>query len=772
MDLVAFEVEKTVKKDTVVLKLTGALDTETRLQLAPYIDPLKSDPNLREVIFNLDRVTHMDSRGLSTLLSLHRHFTERDINFRLVNVHDYVMRLLQVSNLSNLFEIGPPPESEALLVHDRREALWQSHAFTTQLITALGEAVFGVDADGRVLFANPAAERLLGWEEADLLGRPLTEVIQPFDASGEPVTLDPNGAGGSDASPVTRLEAALLTKSGEPVEVEIVATTIFQYGHRIGRVLGIRDLRQRKQAQSELKRLATVVEQTAEMIVVTDPDGIIQYVNPAFERITGYSREEAVNTPTSLFHGIVQDGAFRQNLWETLKSGKVWTGRLTNRRKDGQLYEEEATISPVQDSSGNTINFVCVKRDITQEALLEQQLRDSQKFEAIAQLAGGIAHDFNNLLTSVIGNIQLARVRPQGDIQGYLARAEQACMRGASLVQQLLLYSRKSPSEKQVITLNLIVREVVALARETIDRRIEIETHLMPDLPRIIADPTQMHQVLLNLVVNARDAIEEVRSLAGEEEGIPAARASSPKITICTESISLAKEGPALDVLGDPGDYTVLSVSDTGTGMDAKTQEHLFEPFFTTKEVGKGTGLGLATAYGIVRNHGGWIEIESERDRGSTFKIYLPVAQGGCKEAARSEDSGEPKRGSETILVVDDETSICDVARDTLESYGYTVLAANDGEKGLEVYAREMSRIDLVILDLSMPKLSGREVLERIREINPHARVIISSGYLTGDIQAVASGCIFVQKPFRVDSLLRVVRRALDQSPAAPSKPA
>ncbi len=766
MTPIPFEVEKTVKQHTVVLKLSGMLNTETRADLEPFIEELDTSHNLQEVIFNLDRLTHIDSRGLSTLLSLHRRFTERDIGFRLVNVNDYVLRLFQVSNLVNLFEIGPPPQTHASLVHDRREALWQSHAFTTQLLGALGEAVLGVDSDGKVLFVNPAAERLLGWEEADLLGRCISEALDPRDHSGRPVltALVPHACLDESQNPVVRVEVTLTKRSGEIAEVEWVATTIFQAGHQIGRVIGIRDLSQRKRAQDEVKRLATAVDQAAEMIVVTDPEGVIQYVNPAFEKVTGYTREEAVGRRTNLLKSGVHDPAFFEDLWRTIRGGQVWTGRFTNLCKDGRLYEEEATISPVHDATGAIINFVAVKRDITQEVLLEQQLRESQKFEAIAQLAGGIAHDFNNLLTSVIGNIQLAKIKKRGDITTYLEKAEQACLRGASLVQQLLLYSRKTASTKEKINLNSIAREVLALARETIDRRIEFKVDLQQELPMIRADSGQMHQVLLNLVVNARDAIEERRK-SESELGAQETPSTVLRITIGTDVVTPDPHKIPGDATTMANKYVVLTVADTGTGMDSKTRQHLFEPFFTTKDVGRGTGLGLATAYGIVKNHGGWVEVMSTPGVGSTFQVYLPTDLTPVTAEPKEPTVKPVPGGNETILVVDDEISICDVAKDILEAHGYNVLIALDGVEGLEVYSREMSSIDLVILDLSMPKLSGKEVLERLRILNPAVRVIISSGYLSGDIHSTASGCIFVQKPYRTEDLLRGVREALDRSP-------
>lgn len=760
------EVEHTLKKEAAIIRLDGALTTETRSLLESHVEEIRAYQGLREVLLNLNHLSHIDSRGLAALLAYHRYFLEHDIGFRLVNVPDNILRLFQVSNLVNLFEIGPPPENEASLVHNRRDALWQSHAFTTQLLAALGEAVLGLDAEGRVLFANPAAERLLGWDEADLLGRALGEAIVPRDSSGAVIPLG-SGAQGppTQNALVRRLEASLVTREGEVLEVEMVITTIFQAGQNIGKVIGLRDVSGRKQAQEELKRLATAVDQAAEIIVITDPSGVIQYVNPAFEKITGYTREEAVGQNTRILKSGLQDDKFYQEMWNDLVSGKVWVGRFTNRHKDGRLYEEDATISPVHDSMGNLINFVAVKKDVTQEVAMEKQLRDSQKFEAIAQLAAGVAHDFNNLLTSIIGNIQLARTRPKGNISSYMEKAEQACMRGASLVQQLLLYSRRSAAEKEVLNLNAIVREVIALARETIDRRIEIVTHLNPHIPLILADPGQMHQVLLNLVVNARDAIQE-----NLQHGKPSADhegTTEPLLRITIETgfleLEATTEGP--DLLHSPGEYARLTVSDTGVGMDAHTLEHLFEPFFTTKDVGRGTGLGLATVYGIVRDNGGWIDVSSEVGEGSSFSIQLPAQARSAAVTLRDVNSPVLQGGPETILVVDDEDDICEIARETLEEFGYRVLIARDGSEALEIFEVESAAINLILLDLSMPRLSGREVIRRLREKGAGVRIIVSSGYMTNDLKLKDLGCRFIQKPFQVDYLVQLVRETLDNPP-------
>lgn len=514
-------------------------------------------------------------------------------------------------------------------------------------------------------------------------------------------------------------------------------------------ILGI-DITELREAVELQKRLATAIEQSAEAVVISDAEGVIQYVNPATERITGYEKAEIIGKTPRIFESGEHEPAFFERLWKTVQSGNTWSGRIINKKKDGTLYHEDATISPVRDASGKITNFVSVQRNITENLELTKQLFQSQKMEAVGTLAGGIAHDFNNLLTIVLGysEILLTDRDEQDPAYADLKRINQAGQKGAELVQRILAFSRKSEVKLRPLNLNQQIDQLRKMLARTIPKMIEIELKLVEGLHPVNADPTQMDQVLMNLALNARDAMSDRGTL-----------------TIETANVTLDDEYTWKHLGMGPGEYVLLSVSDTGCGMDKETVEHIFEPFFTTKEAGKGTGLGLAMVYGIITQHGGQIRCYSEPAHGTSFRIYLPALEPE-KEASEIQDrAAMPGRGTETILLVDDEEFVRDLGKRILASSGYTVLTAVDGAQALEVYRKERNRISLIILDLIMPEMGGTQCLQEILRIDPKAKVLIASGFaLTGrtkeplDMGAVG----FVGKPYNIREVLRTVRDILD----------
>jgi signal transduction histidine kinase len=456
--------------------------------------------------------------------------------------------------------------------------------------------------------------------------------------------------------------------------------------------------------------------------------------------------------PRILRSGL-HDEAFYRALWQTLVRGEVWTGHFTNRRKDGTLYEAEAVISPVRDASGRIVNFVAVERDVTRERLLEEQVRQSQKIEAVGRLAGGVAHDFNNLLTIITGYSQLAleRLKPEDPVAAHIGEVKKAADRAASLTRQLLAFSRRQVLAPQILDLNTVVANMDKMLRRLIGEDIELETRLAPDLDRVKADPGQIEQVILNLAVNARDAMPR-----------------GGRLTIETTNFVLNENYAQAHFPIRPGNYVMLAVTDTGTGMSPETLEHIFEPFFTTKEQGKGTGLGLAMVYGIVKQSGGYIYVYSELEHGTSFKIYLPKAEvkGEAQEAGPAE--GHAARGVETILVVEDEASVRDLVKGVLERQGYSVLEARDGLEALEVCERHSGPIDLTLTDVVMPQMSGKELAARLKEKYPEMKVIFMSGYTEDSAirsRILEKSAAFVQKPFGPEALARRVREVLDGAP-------
>jgi len=509
------------------------------------------------------------------------------------------------------------------------------------------------------------------------------------------------------------------------------------------------DETERMRREEEQKRLATAVEQAAEAIVVTDTDGNIQYVNPAFERITEYSREDVIGRNPRILKSGEHPHRFYKNLWETIRRGEVWTGRFINKKKDGSLYHEEATITPVLDSKGQIINYVAVKRDITEHLELSRQLLQAQKMEAVGTLAGGIAHDFNNLLQAVLGYSELILMEEalDGRLKDDIRKINLAAENGADLVQRLLTFSRKTEIKMRPLNLNRQVDQVRKLLSRTIPKMIELQVMVSSDLGAINADPTQVEQILMNLAVNAKDAMPE-----------------GGRLIIRTENVSLDEQYCRTHFGAKPGDYVLLAVSDSGHGMNEETLEHIFDPFYTTKDVGRGTGLGLAMVYGIVKQHGGHITCSSETGVGTTFKIYFPALSHYTGSPGPSPDA-IPPRGAETILLVDDEEFARDLGRRFLALAGYTVLTAAGGKEALELYKKERSRISLVVLDLIMPDMGGIQCLERLLMIDPKVRVLIASGYSADDatkaaMKARVSG--LVSKPYDMRQILQQVREALD----------
>jgi PAS domain S-box-containing protein len=499
---------------------------------------------------------------------------------------------------------------------------------------------------------------------------------------------------------------------------------------------------ERHRAEEARNLLATAIDQAAESVVVTDADGRIQYVNPAFGTISGYGPEEVLGDTPGFLDTGGNDAQAAGARWETLRAGRVWTGHLTRRRKDGSLCEEEATVSPVRDGSGRVVNFVAVSRDVTRQAELEERLRQAHKMEAIGSLAGGMAHDFNNLLTSILGYSNLLKdaLEDRPDLREAAEVIESGARRGAELTQQLLGFARKGKNRDVSVDLHRGIRDTVALLSRTLDKRISIDQRLEAEAPFVQGDPIQLQQVMLNLAVNAGDAMP-----------------SGGELTFTTRQVSLEDDAPS----GlPPGPYVMVSVSDTGRGIPNADIERIFEPFFTTKDPGEGTGMGLAMVYGIVENHAGAIQVESEVDRGTTIRVYLPVAAEKPRAERVPEETGD--RATMRVLVVDDDAFIRSMATEMLEGLGYEVATAADGEQAVETY--EESEFDLVLLDMVMPRMGGRDCFRALKEIDPDVRTVLSTGYgfNVAAQEILDEGVLgFLPKPYTLNELARAIGRVL-----------
>jgi PAS domain S-box-containing protein len=505
----------------------------------------------------------------------------------------------------------------------------------------------------------------------------------------------------------------------------------------------------RKQAEAELNRLMTAIEQTPESVVITDTEGRILYVNPVFERVTGYSRAEVIGQNPRLLKSNRQDSAFYRQLWGKISAGEVWRGRFINKKKDGTLFTEDAVIAPVRDEKGAVTNYIAIKRDISHELELEVQYRQTQKIDSIGRLAGGVAHDFNNILAVICGHtdLALAQLSPDAPLRSNLECIQESADHAANLTRQLLAFGRGQVIEPRRINLNELIVNLNKMLRRLIGEDIKLVTQTAPDLGQIKADPGQIEQVLLNLVVNARDAMPDGGTL-----------------TIRTDNVTL-DEDYARSHLISPGDYVMVSVSDTGVGMTDEVKQHIFEPFFTTKEQGKGTGLGLATCFGIIQQSNGHIHSDSQVDKGTQFKIYLPRVWGVEDPISSREVPVSLPQGTETILLAEDEPSLRQLMARVLRTQGYTVLEATDGHEALTLAQANGAKIQLLLTDAIMPGLSGKTLAEWLGQVNPAIRVLFISGYINNNAVRDAMsrpGTFFLQKPFNPLDLTKRVREAIE----------
>jgi two-component system cell cycle sensor histidine kinase/response regulator CckA len=520
-------------------------------------------------------------------------------------------------------------------------------------------------------------------------------------------------------------------------------------------IVALRTRAERKRAEEALRESEEEYrlhfENVSDVIYSIDPEFRVLSVSPSVERLLGYRPEELIGKPFQDLNLLAEEyleAAFSDAM-RALAGERIFSSVYEFIAKDGTRKFGEVSGAPlVQD--GKVVALVSVARDITERRRLETQLRQAQKMESIGQLAAGIAHDFNNLLTPMGGFAELLLGRaPEGSKeQKYLRQIKVAAERAAALTRQLRLFSRQEEGERHPVQLNSVVEETRDLLERSIPKEITVELRLESELWVVDADPSQISQVLMNLCVNARDAMPDGGTLALE-----------------TRNVTLDEEWARAMLEAQPGRYVCLSVSDTGFGMSPEVQGRLFEPFFTTKEVGKGTGLGLSVVYGIVKGHGGFINVYSEEGRGSTFHVYLPAIELAVGE--REAEGLEWPTGAETILFVDDEEMVQVLGQGVLERCGYTVLMAEDGVQALEVYQAHLGEIALVVLDMIMPQMGGQECLRRLREMDPQVKVLISTGYTAKDLaqELVAEGALgVVRKPFLLQDFASAVRMALDKS--------
>jgi PAS domain S-box-containing protein len=517
------------------------------------------------------------------------------------------------------------------------------------------------------------------------------------------------------------------------------------------------DISSRKQAEAQLRLQAAALEWAANSVVISDKSGHILWVNPAFSVLTGYSAEEAVGQTLGILNSGKHPESFFEQLWKTISDGKVWQGEIINRRKDGTLYTEQQTVTPVRNERGEILHFVTIQQDITETKALALQLSQAQKMESVGRLAGGVAHDFNNLLSVIMGysDVLLGHSGLDARTQRQAEEIKKAGNRAAALTRQLLALSRQQVLEPKVLKLNSILVETEEMLRRLIGEDVELQIILAPDMGSIKVDPGQLEQIVMNLAVNARDAMPH-----------------GGKLTIETGEAELDEEYARRHPPCVPGPYAVLTVTDTGIGMDQETRTHIFEPFFTTKELGKGTGLGLSTVYGIVKQSGGYIWVYSEPGQGAVFKVYLPRVDQPVQQVQPSNLAPGGLRGSETILVVEDDEPLRALICHILGQNGYTVLEAKSAAHAFEI-AQQHRTIHLVLTDVVMPGMNGPAMAKKLEKMKPGMKVIYMSGYagsFATDRRLLVEGMSLLQKPFSENTLLGKLRETLE--PPTENKPA
>ena len=777
---------------------------------------------------------------------------------------DYIMK-------TNLSRLVPAIRRELQEAQVRREsrlaeaAMRESEHKYRHLFEALSDAVFLADeTSGKIIDTNSRAEGLLGCPRGAILGMKLDQFLapqndQPGFASLRAATGEQHGG----------CDLKVLQADGSIVPVHASASKIELYGRTLLLAL-LRDVTERNRMEEQLRQLSRAVEQSPISVVITDTDGNIRYINSKFMAVTGYTFAEVFGkNPRLLKSGKTPPDLYRE-LWATIQDGREWRGELQNRKKDGTLYWEAASISPIRDADGVITHFLAVKEDITERKLNQEQIREqaalldqtqdavlvlgldrrlryvnrsaehaygspasqllgrdagtllfqeepercveicrqtlegghwsgeinfttisgvkrilfsrwtlvhdedaqptsflvvntditdhkrleerflrAQRMESIGTLASGVAHDLNNILMPIMVAVDLLRpLASKAEDHETLAMVEQAGRRASDIVKQLLTFGRGVEGRRVGVQLRNLLKEIGKVVRETFPKNITQEHHLPDDLWLVEADPTQIHQVLLNLCVNARDAMP-----------------GGGHLTFTAENLVIDSAYAAMNPEARPGPYVVVQINDTGGGIPPEILHKIFDPFFTTKEPGKGTGLGLSTVLGIVKSHAGFVQVNSQIGKGTQFKIYLPAVAGTAMLPPAAAGS-LPKGGNELILVVDDEEAVRNVARRTLETNGYRVVTAADGAEALVVFSRSREPFQAIMTDMLMPMMDGATLIRALRRLAPSLRLVAMSGLPEMERAAIEAGGTpgaFLLKPFNAETLLRSLHKVLGE---------
>ncbi|GMU67085.1 MAG: hypothetical protein AMXMBFR36_33590 [Acidobacteriota bacterium] len=626
-----------------------------------------------------------------------------------------------------------------------REELRLSELRYRRLFESATEGILILDAESaEVQDVNPYLCDLLGASPRELVGRKLWEIAPFEDVAASRVDFREL----QQADYVRYEDLHLETARGVALDVEFVGSAYVVNDRRVIQC-NVRDISERKRLSERHAGLVRVVEQSADAIVLAEPNGKIVYVNPAFERHSGWSRDDVVGRKPRFLgvgHGLAS--SYRQ-MRESLAHGDAWSGRLASRRPDASVVEEEVTVSPVRDDSGRVVHFVAAHRDVVDGPSPEGRQQRARQVESIGRLAGGLAHDFNNLLGIISGYSEMARARlaEEDPIHGMMSRILEAGERAAELTRQLLASGRRQPLQPTVLDVDALVAGQEGLLRRRIGESFELSTRLLHRPVNVRADPGQLEQVLSTLVFHARDAMPE-----------------GGRITVALREVELGADDSSTGAPAPPGTYVVLSVNDTGPGLAAEDRNRIFEPFFTTRELGRGTGLGLSTVDGIVGQSGGFVGIRGDPGAGTTLEVWLPRVAEAVQPASGAAPAVGPGTAG-TILLVEDEPALRELVRQVLSEEGYSVLVAGDGAEALRIAAGHAGPIELLITDIAMPGMTGPRVAEAVVRVRPAIRVLFVSGYSDEAIQRdqlTGPARAFLSKPFGLVQLTRAIRELVE----------
>lgn len=625
--------------------------------------------------------------------------------------------------------------------HSLFESMAEGVALNRVIVDAEGKAV-----DYEIIAVNPAHEKHTRLSLAQVIGRRASEIYQVYEPpllhvfsevarTGVPKTFE------MWFSPLQRHFAISISSSSPDTFV-----TIFT------------DITERKVSERRIRQLSRAVEQSPNTVIITDTAGNIEYVNPKFSSVTGYSFKEAVGrNPRFLKSGKTPPEVYR-TLWKTIVAGQEWHGELQGKKKNGDIYWESASISSITDKSGRISHYLAVTEDITERKKRDENVIRSQRLESIGELASGIAHDLNNILAPIMMSASVLREEQfTATCCDLVTMIEQAAARGADIVRQLLTFARGVEGDRVVLKSEAVVGQVAHIIRQTFPKSINFQISAQEGVWCIMANLTQLQQVLLNLCLNARDAMP-----------------SGGKLLLSAENCDFSGGQPLPDPGAKPGRYVKLEVVDSGTGIPADVIDKVFDPFFTTKELGKGTGLGLSTALGIVRSHNGFVTVYSEPGKGAAFQVYIPATVEALRGARETTERPAAKGNGELILVVDDEPGIRSITEKIIKRNGYEVITAANGVEALKIYSDNSSCIKLLVTDLMMPLMDGAKLTREIKEINPRLPIIVASGYCdaTTESEMQALGVAMrLAKPYGQDQLLSAIHETISRQLPTPGQP-